>query len=122
MLLGFSLEPRWAALEAERSRRTSADLTRMVLGMLKEGEEFNSWMSRSWSNLLSDQTYARDPATGETFRLYKESFDTGSFWRDPVFGGVLGTVERGGRLEELLGQAGWRRLEESLSGLPGTWR
>ncbi len=122
VMLGFSLDPRWAALEAERSRQVSADLTRMVLGMLKEGEEFNTWMSRSWTNLLSDQTYARDPATGETFRLYKESFNTGTFWRDPVFGGVLGTVERGGKLEELLGQAGWRRLEESLSGLPGTWR
>ena len=122
VMLGFSMNPRWAALEAERSRQASAELTRMVLGMLKEGEEFNSWMSRSWANLLSNQTYARDPSTGETFRLYKQSFDTGAFWRDPVFGGVLGTVERGGKLEELLGQAGWRRLEESLSGLPGTWR
>jgi len=35
---------------------------------------------------------------------------------------LLGGVERGGRLEEMLQSAGWRRLEESLSGLPGTWR
>jgi hypothetical protein len=122
VLLGLALDPRWAALEAERSRTVSRDLTRMVLQMNKEAEEFNSWMSRSWTNLLSDQTYARDPATGETFRLYKQSFETGAFWREPVFGGVLGGVERGGKLEELLQAGGWRRLEESLSGLPGTWR
>jgi hypothetical protein len=122
VLLGLALDPRWMALEAERSRTVSRDLTRMVLQMNKEAEEFNSWMSRSWTNLLSDQTYARDPATGETFRLYKQSFDTGAFWREPVFGGVLGGVERGGKLEELLQAGGWRRLEESLSGLPGTWR
>ncbi|MGC8967890.1 MAG: hypothetical protein ACP5JV_06145 [Thermus sp.] len=122
VFLGLALNPRWAALEAERSRRASRELTRMVLQMNKDAEEFNSWMSRSWTNLLSDQTYARDPATGETFRLYKQSFDTGTFWREPVFGGVLGSVERGGKLEELLRGEGWRRLEESLSGLPGTWR
>lgn len=111
VMLGFSMNPRWAALEAERSRQASAELTRMVLGMLKEGEEFNSWMSRSWANLLSDQTYARDPSTGETFRLYKQSFDTGAFWRDPVFGGVLGTVERGGSWRSSWGRrdgGGWR--------------
>jgi hypothetical protein len=122
VLLGLALDPRWAALEAERSRQTSRDLTQMVLQMNREAEEFQSWMRRSWSNLLSDQTYARDPATGETFRLYKQSFDTGAFWREPIFGGVLGSVERGGKLEELLRSEGWRRLEESLSGLPGTWR
>jgi len=122
VFLGLALDPRWAALEAERSRQTSRDLTQMVLQMNREAEEFQSWMRRSWTNLLSDQTYARDPATGETFRLYKQSFDTGAFWREPVFGGVLGSVARGGRLEELLRSEGWRRLEESLSGLPGTWR
>jgi hypothetical protein len=123
VLLGLALDPRWMALEAERSRTSElASSPEMVLQMNKEAEEFNSWMSRSWTNLLSDQTYARDPATGETFRLYKQSFDTGAFWREPVFGGVLGGVERGGKLEELLQAGGWRRLEESLSGLPGTWR
>ncbi len=79
-------------------------------------------MRQSWANLLSDQTYVRDPSTGEIFRAYKASFDTGTFWRDPVFGGVVGAVERGGRLEEALRQGGWRQLEESLSGLPGTWQ
>ena len=122
VLLDLSLDPRWAALEAERSRRVSSELNRMVLEMNKKSEEFNTWMSRSWTNLLSDQTYARDPATGETFRLYKRSFEMGSSWREPVFGGILGGVERGGKLEELLRSEGWRRLEESLSGLPGTWR
>jgi len=122
VLLGLSLDSRWAALEAERSRRVSSELNRMVLEMNKKSEEFNTWMSRSWTNLLSDQTYARDPATGETFRLYKRSFEMGSSWREPVFGGILGGVERGGKLEELLRSEGWRRLEESLSGLPGTWR
>ncbi|MCS7173661.1 MAG: hypothetical protein N0A24_09880 [Armatimonadetes bacterium] len=122
VLLGTQGNPEWALREAERSRAMSREQTRMVLEMTRQSQEFNTWMSRSWTNLLSDQTYVRDPATGEVFRTYKQSFDTGTFWRDPVFGGIVGGVERGGRLEEMLQTQGWRRLEESLSGLPGTWR
>ncbi|MEN2981105.1 MAG: hypothetical protein ABDH20_00340 [Thermus sp.] len=96
--------------------------TERILRWVREQQEFNTWMRQSWANLLSDQTYVRDPSTGEVFRAYKASFDTGTFWRDPVFGGMVGAVERGGRLEEILRQEGWRQLEESLSGLPGTWR
>ncbi|GAA6756195.1 hypothetical protein Thermus77420_16710 [Thermus thalpophilus] len=120
--LGLRPNPEWPWREALRARRASEEETRRVLAMVRQGEEFNTWMRRSWANLLSDQTYVRDPATGEVFKAYKESFNTGTFWRDPVFGGVLGAVERDGRLEDLLRQGGWRRLEESLSGLPGTWR
>ncbi|MCS7173095.1 MAG: hypothetical protein N0A24_06825 [Armatimonadetes bacterium] len=122
VLLGVQTNPEWPLREAERSRAASREQTRMVLEMIRQSQEFNTWMSRSWTNLLSDQTYVRDPATGEVFRAYKQSFDTGTFWRDPVFGGILGGVEPGGRLEELLRTEGWRRLEESLSGLSGTWR
>lgn len=120
--LGVRPNPEWPWREALRARRAGEEETRRVLAMLRQGEEFNTWMRRSWANLLSDQTYVRDPATGEVFRAYKESFNTGTFWRDPVFSSILGAVERGGRLEDLLRQGGWRQLEESLSGLPGTWR
>ncbi|MDW8091465.1 MAG: hypothetical protein RMI80_08645 [Meiothermus sp.] len=121
-LMGLRTNPDWPWQEAQRAQQQSKTTTRVVLGWLREQREFNSWMSRSWSNLLSDQTYTRDPSTGEVFRAYKASFDTGTFWRDPVFGGVVGAVEREGSLEGLLRQGGWRQLEESLSGLPGTWR
>jgi hypothetical protein len=122
VLLGIQWNPEWPVREAERSRAISRMQTEMVLEMTRKAQEFNSWMSRSWTNLLSDQTYVRDPTTAEVFRVYKRSFDEGTFWREPVFGGIVGGVERGGRLEEVLQSAGWRRLEESLSGLPGTWR
>ncbi len=121
-LLGIRAHPEWPWLEALRARQASDEETRRVLAMVRQGEEFNAWMRRSWTNLLSDQTYVRDPSTGEVFKVYKESFRTGTFWREPVFGGLVGAVDRGSRLEELLRQEGWRQLEESLSGLPGTWR
>ncbi|GIW26623.1 hypothetical protein [Meiothermus sp.] len=121
-LLGVRVQPEWPWLEARRAQQMSDEETRRVLAMIREQENFNTWMRQSWANLLSDQTYVRDPTTGEVFRSYKESFNTGTFWRDPVFGGTVGAVERGGRLEDLLRQGGWRQLEESLSGLPGTWK
>ncbi|GAA6732001.1 hypothetical protein [Thermus sp. 93170] len=121
VLLGIRAHPEWPWLEALRARRASEEETRRVLEVVRQGEEFNAWMRRSWTNLLSDQTYVRDPSTGEVFKVYKESFRTGTFWRDPVFGGLVGAVERGSRLEEALRQGGWRQLEQSLSGLPNTW-
>jgi hypothetical protein len=120
-LLSLKQNKDWAWKETLRARRESSEQTSMVLETIQESEEYNSWMSRSWTNLLSDQTYVRDPSTGEVFKTYKESFDTGTFWRDPVFGSVLGSVERNGKIEELLRENGWRQLEQSLSGLPGTW-
>jgi len=120
-LLSLKQNKDWAWKETLRARRESAEQTRMVLEMTQEAQEYNTWISRSWTNLLSDQTYVRDPSTGEVFKTYKESFDTGGFWREPVFGGILGSVERGGKIEELLRENGWRQLEQSLSGLPGTW-
>ncbi|RDI95132.1 hypothetical protein DV704_08650 [Meiothermus sp. QL-1] len=120
--VGLRAHPEWGALEAQRGQQAGQTTTRMLLEKLRQDQEFNTWMRRSWANLLSDQTYVRDPSTGEVFRAYKASFDTGTFWRDPVFGGVVGAVERGGQLEEMLRQGGWRQLEESLSGLPGTWQ
>lgn len=119
---GLRAHPQWGALEAQRGQQAGRTTTAVLLEKLRQDQEFNTWMRQSWANLLSDQTYVRDPSTGEIFRAYKASFDTGTFWRDPVFGGVVGAVERGGRLEEALRQGGWRQLEESLSGLPGTWQ
>ncbi len=33
-------------------------------GFFRTASEFNSWMSKSWANLLSNQTYVRSPSTG----------------------------------------------------------
>jgi len=79
-------------------------------------DDFNSWMSQSWTNVLSDQTYVRDPQSGEVERVYKSSWDEGLFYRDPTFGYTVGGVEQGSRLQEDLEQSGWYQLQESLSG------
>ncbi len=79
-------------------------------------DDFNSWMAQSWANALSDQTYVRDPQSGEVERVYKPSWDEGLFYRDPTFGYTIGGVEQGSRLQEDLEQSGWYQLQESLSG------
>jgi len=79
-------------------------------------DDFNSWMSRSWTNALSDQTYVRDPQSGEVEKVYKPSWDESLFYRDPTFGYTIGGVEQGSRLQEELQQSGWYQLQESLSG------
>ncbi|MCX8038941.1 MAG: hypothetical protein N3D11_18230, partial [Candidatus Sumerlaeia bacterium] len=81
----------------------------------KKFQEFNSWMSRAWTNLLSDQTYVRDPSTGEVFKVYKRSWETGEFWKDPTTGEIL-FADREGALSDLLGREGWKKLEESVGG------
>ncbi|GBC88758.1 hypothetical protein HRbin13_00886 [bacterium HR13] len=111
------VNPEWSLhtlkVFTERNRR----INQMVREMLKDSQEFNSWMSKSWANVLSDQTYVRDPSTGEVFRLYKNSWETGEFWREPVFQDViLGGVREGSKLQELLQMEGWKKLEESIGG------
>jgi len=106
----------------ERSAIENARLNRMVLEMVQEQEEFNSRMAAAWTNALSDQTYARDPATGEIMRLYKHAWDETDFWRDPVWNTVLDGVEPGSELEDVLRSEGWRRLDQSLEGFPEQWK
>jgi len=79
-------------------------------------DDYNTWMSRSWTNALSDQTYLKDPQTGEVEKAYKPSWETGLFYRDPYSGYTVGGVEEGSRLQEELQQNGWYQLQESLSG------
>ncbi len=94
-------------------------LNDLVRQMTQGQREFNSRMATAWTNLLSDQTYVKDPQTGEISRVYKQSWETGGFWREPIFGDVLlGGVKEGSRLEELLRSEGWRRMQESLEGFP----
>jgi len=111
------INPEWGIFAYEDFTRTNREINRMVRQMQRDSQEFNSWMSKSWANLLSDQTYVRDPSTGEVFRLYKKSWETGEFWREPVFQDViLGGVKEGSKLQELLQMEGWKKLEESLGG------
>jgi hypothetical protein len=144
--IGFNGQ--WIEYEAQRQNTFSRQKNQMVLEMnrqnrelnesfmktlyqnnqstsfseiLREGEEHNSWISRSWSNALSDQTYLRDPDTGELFKVDKKSYEDGSYWKNPVSDTIIGNVERNSKLEENLYLEGWKRLEQSLSGLPNTW-
>ncbi len=111
------VNPEWGIFIFEEFTKTNIQINRMVRQMLKDSQEFNSWMSKSWANVLSDQTYVRDPSTGEVFRVYKKSWETGEFWREPVFQDViLGGVKEGSKLQELLQMEGWKKLEESLGG------
>jgi hypothetical protein len=80
------------------------------------GEDYTSEMARTWSNALSDQTYLRDPESGEVMRVHKQVWDEGRFWKDPTFGEVYGTVQQGSELEGWLQSHGWTPMQESLSG------
>ncbi len=114
----LQFSPRHALSALERFTQENRELNRMVLQMLNEEREFNSRMARAWTNALSDQTYVKDPETGEIFRVHKRVWETGEFWRDPIWGDILGGVERGSELERLLRQKGWRLLQQSLEGFP----
>ena len=117
------ISPQFALSALERFIKEQKALNRMVQEMLREHREFNTRMATAWSNLLSDQTYVKDPQTSEIFRLHKNSWETGNFWREPIFGDViLGGVGEGSKLEELLKMEGWRRLTESLEGFPEMWK
>ncbi|MEZ8220183.1 hypothetical protein GG496_000350 [Candidatus Fervidibacteria bacterium JGI MDM2 JNZ-1-D12] len=119
----FFYNPEWLMRTMEIWSTEHKIENQMVRQMVSEHREFNTRMATAWTNLLSDQTYTKDPETGEIFRLHKRSWETGDFWREPIFGDViLGGVERGSKLEELLKMEGWRRLTESLEGFPEMWK
>lgn len=112
----FYLDPRAALSAVERFTQENRELNRMVREMLNKEREFNSQMARTWTNALSDQTYVKDPETNEVFRVHKNVWESGEFWRDPVWKTVVGTVERDSALEDLLKTEGWRLLKQSLDG------
>lgn len=117
--INLRINPEWSLYAMRRFTEENRRINQMVREMTRQSQEFNSWMSKTWANLLSDQTYVKDPSTGEVFRLYKRSWETGEFWREPVFGDlILGGVREGSKLQELLSNEGWKRLEESLGGFP----
>lgn len=113
--------PQHALSALKRFIEENQELNRMVMQMLHEEREFNSRMARAWTNALSDQTYVKDPETSEIFRVHKRVWETGEFWRDPLWGDILGGVERGSELERLLKEEGWRPLQQSLEGFPEQW-
>jgi hypothetical protein len=115
------LSPEAALSALERFIRENQELNRMVQQMLNEQREFNTRMAKAWTNALSDQTYVKDPETSEIFRVHKRVWETGEFWRDSVWGDILGGVERGSELEKLLKEKGWRQLKQSLEGFPEQW-
>jgi len=119
VLSSWTTNPQLALSALQRYSDDSRRLTEMVLQMTKDQYEFNSRMATTWSNVLSDQTYVKDPQTAEVGRVYKQSWESGGFWREPIFGEtLLGGVREGSKLEDLLKMEGWRRLQESLEGLP----
>jgi len=119
VLSSWTTNPQLALSALQRYTDDSRRLTEMVLQMTKEQNEFNSRMATAWSNVLSDQTYVKDPQTAEVARVYKQSWESNGFWREPIFGdALLGGVREGSKLEDLLKMEGWRRLQESLEGLP----
>ncbi|MCS7234040.1 MAG: hypothetical protein NZ900_08080 [Synergistetes bacterium] len=109
------INPDWSLFALEKFTRENKYLNAFVREMHRKSQEFNSWMSRAWTNLLSDQTYVRDPSTGEVFKVYKRSWETGEFWKDPTTGEIL-FADREGALSDLLGREGWKKLEESVGG------
>ncbi len=119
VLSSWSTNPQHALSALQRFTDEQRQLNQMVLQMMKEHNEFNSRTATAWSNVLSDQTYVKDPQTAEVARVYKQSWESGGFWREPIFGEtLLGGVREGSKLEELLKMEGWRRLQESLEGFP----
>jgi len=115
------LSPEVALSALERFTRDNQELNRLVQQILNEQREFNTRMVKAWTNALSDQTYVKDPETSEIFRVHKRVWETGEFWRDPLWGNILGGVERGSELEALLKEKGWRQLKQSLEGFPEQW-
>jgi hypothetical protein len=114
--------PQHALSALGRFTEENRQLNRMVMQMIRQEQEFNSRMMNAWTNALSDQTYVKDPETGEIFRIHKRVWETGEFWREPVWGNILGGVERGSELERLLREEGWRPLQQSLEGFPEQWK
>lgn len=110
------LDPKSTLSAFERFTQENRELNQMVMEHLREEREYNSQMSKAWSNALSNQTYVKDPSSGEIMRVHKNSWETGEFWKDPVWGEVIGGVEKGSEMEELLREKGWIQLEQSLEG------
>jgi len=114
----IQVDVQWALAAYEEFTRTNRWINQMVQEMVDKHREFNSKMARAWSNALSDQTYIRDPGTGEVFKVYKRVWDTDNFWRSPVFGDIIGTIGKETKLGELLREKGWKVMDESLAGFP----
>jgi len=108
----------WSLAAFEQFTRTTKEINKQVQEMVGRMREDNSRMARTWANALSDQTYIRDPESGEVFKVYKRVWDTDQFWREPVFGTIIGTIGKETKLGELLREAGWKVMDESLAGFP----
>ncbi|MCS7193251.1 MAG: hypothetical protein NZ937_09770, partial [Armatimonadetes bacterium] len=61
----FTHNPEWIMTTMEIWSQEWRDELRFVRQMLQEHREFNTRMATAWTNLLSDQTYTKDPETGE---------------------------------------------------------
>lgn len=110
--------PKWAVAAFEEFTRTNIEINERLRQKLEEQREERSRMARAWTNALSDQTYIRDPETGEVFKVHKRVWDVNNFWRDPIFGDIIGTIGKDTKLGEILREKGWKVMDESLSGFP----
>lgn len=114
----FRANPQWAIAAFAEFTQENKRINKQVREMLEQMREENSRMARAWANALSDQTYIRDPESGEVFKVHKRVWDTNNFWRDPVFGEIIGTIGKETALGKLLREEGWKVMDESLSGFP----
>ena len=119
VLSGFRPDPEWFLSKMQRNIKDHAYWNRVILGVMRRHNEFLTRSSIAWTNILSEQTFVRDPETGEIFQV---DLTGDHYWRDPIEGTIIGGVRELSELESLLRSRGWRKLDQSLEGFPEQWR
>ncbi len=119
VLTSFRANPSWFLSKMKRNLEDQKYWNRVILGVIDKHNEFLTRTSLAWENILSEQTFVRDPETGEIFQV---DLSEGHYWRDPVEGFMIGGVEEMSELESILRSKGWRKLDQSLEGFPEQWR
>lgn len=118
ILTGEKINPSWSWRVAQENLARNRIWNQAIKAYADAAQEFETRTHLAWANILSEQTFARDPETGEIFQLDDVG---GNFWRDPISGDIL-AVEPGSDFEEFLQANDWRLLPQSLEGFPEQWR
>lgn len=118
VLTGKKINPSWSWRVAQENLARNRIWNQAIRAYAEAAQEFETRTHLAWTNILSEQTFAKDPETGEIFQLDDVG---GNFWRDPDTGAILATVP-GTDFEAFLQANGWRQLPPSLEGFPEQWR